>query len=143
MRAEKVVATSIASTAAVETLRVERSLRVVEKEEEGFNVYDLPHGVYGFTFAPGLREVPLYSKRPYHSFEIHKLANGEIHTIGFVSPALHDALNGKAAVEALIFPDPWEESTILVSLSDARLQPAKKAVARVDGNPFKTLVLPG
>ena len=118
MRAEKVVATSLASTAGIETLRVERGLRLIEPAEEGFNVYDLPNGVYGFTFAPGLKEVPVYGKRPYHSYEIQKLQNGEIHTIGFVTAAVFESMRGKEAVEALIFPEEWKESTVLVRVPD-------------------------
>ena len=142
MRAEKAELSNVATTAGVETLRNERKLRLVTKEEEGFNVYQLPNGVYGFTFAPGLQEVPLYSKRPFHSYEIQRLSNGEIHTIGFVTPAIAEAIKGKESTQALIFPDPFGDSTVLVSLSDKRLQPAKKAVTREDGNPFKTLVFP-
>ena len=59
MRAEKAELSNVATTAGVETLRNERKLRLVTKDEEGFNVYLLPNGVYGFTFAPGLQEVPL------------------------------------------------------------------------------------
>jgi hypothetical protein len=142
MRAEKAVLSNVATTAGVEALRVERGLRIIKAEEEGSNIYVLPNGVYGFTFAPGLQEVPVYAKRPFHSFEIQRLTNGDIHTIGFVTAALAEAINGKEPVQGLIYPDPWQDSTVLVSLPDKRLQPAKKAVTREDGNPFKTLVFP-
>jgi hypothetical protein len=142
MRAQTVIATSAASTAEVERLRSDRGLRLIHASEEGFNVYDLPGGVYGFTYAPGLREVPMYAKRPYHSFEIQRLASGEIHTLGFVTAQEQAAMNGKEAAQAMLYPDPWNESTVLVSLPDTRLQPARKAVSREEGNPFKTLVFP-
>jgi hypothetical protein len=135
--------TDTSAAAELEQLRLERKLRPLTKPEEGTDIYHLPNGVFGYTYAPGLKEVPVYSKQHYHGFEIHKLSTGEVHVVGFVTPAEKTQFeSAKTAVQAVVFPDRWKESTELISLPDSRLQPAKKAVTREDGNPFKTLVSP-
>lgn len=131
------------AAAGLEQLRSERKLRPLTKAEEGWDIHNLPNGLFGFTYAPGLKEVPVYSKQHYHGFEIQRLANGEIHVVGFVTAGEKAQFAAaKQAVQAVVYPDRWNESTELVSLSTARLQPAKKAVTREDGNPFRTLVYP-
>lgn len=128
----------------IEQLRSERGLRALTSQEEGTDIYHLPNGVFGFTYAPGLKEVPVYSKQHYHGFEIHRLANGEVHVVGYVTPDESTKISSsKEAAQAVVFPEPWEKSTELISLAGSRLQPAKKAVTREDGNPFRTLVFPG
>ena len=135
--------TETTSAADLEELRSERRLRALTKEEEGSDIYHLPDGVYGFTYAPGLKEVPVYSKRHYGVFEIERLTNGEIHIVGFVTPTEKAQLGAATtAVQIVIFPASWDDSTELITLADRRLQPAKKAVTREDGNPFRTLVFP-
>jgi len=128
----------------LEQLRSDHRVRVVNKEEEGSNIYRLPDGVYGFTYAPGLKEVPVYAKPHYQIFEVHRLTGGSVHLIGFVTPDVKAKIDGaKEAIQVAIYPDRWEGATELVSIADSRLQPAKKAVTREDGNPFRTLVFPG
>lgn len=136
--------TATGAESELEQLRSERQLRLPTKEEEGTNVFHLNAGVFGFTYAPGLKEVPVFAKRHYHGFEVHRLASGEVHLVGFVTPEEKAKITGsKETVQAVIYPEPWEKSTELISVADARLQPAKKAVTREDGNPFRTLVGPG
>lgn len=127
----------------LEQLRSERQLRPPTKEEEGTSIFHLKDGLFGFTYAPGLKEIPIFAKQHYHGFEIHRLTSGEVHVLGFVTPEEKLKLTGtKETVQAVLFPEPWEKSTELVSLAETRLQPAKKAVTREDGNPFRTLVYP-
>ena len=135
--------TETTSAADLEHLRSERRLRALTKEEEGSDIYRLPDGVYGFTYAPGLKEVPIYSKRHYGVFEMQRLANGEVHMVGFVTPAEKAQLGvATTALQIVIFPASWGDSTELIALAGHRLQPAKKAVTREDGNPLRTLVFP-
>ena len=136
--------TAAGAASASEQLRSERRLRPVSREEEGSSVFHLPDGVFGFTFAPGLKEVPVFAKRALHGFEIHRLTGGEVHLIGFVTPGAKAAIDGsgKETVQTVIYPEAWEQSTALVSIHETRLHPAKKAVTREDGNPFRTLVYP-
>ena len=135
--------TETTSAADLEQLRSERRLRALTKEEEGSDIYLLPDGLYGFTYAPGLKEVPVYSKRHYGAFEIQRLNNGEVHIAGYVTPAEKAQIGtSPTAVQIVIFPASWGTSTELITLPDRRMQPAKKAVTREDGNPFRTLVFP-
>src|SRR5882724_11662137 len=114
-------------TPELEQLRSEHRVRLVNKDEEGFNIYHLPDGVYGFTYAPGLKEVPVYSKPHYQIFEIHKVSGGGVHLVGFVTPEIKTKIEGaKEAVQAAVYPDRFEAATELVSIADSRLQPAKK-----------------
>jgi hypothetical protein len=137
------IAPDIIAGPELEKLRASRGLRALTKDEEGWNIYDLKNAVFGFTYAPGLKEVPVYSKQHYHGFEVQRLSNGEIHLIGFVTPDLKAKMaEPTGTVQAAVFPQPWEESTELVSIADSRMQPAKKAVTREDGNPFRTLIFP-
>jgi len=135
--------TDAGTAAELAQFRAERKLRALTKPEEGSDVYHLPNGVFGFTYAPGLKEVPIYSVQHYHGFEIHKLENGQVHVVGFVTPEEKAQMDSAPqAVKIVIFPERWEASTALVSVADTRLQPAKKSVTREDGNPFRTLVFP-
>ena len=125
----------------VERLRAERSLRGVESKEDGFDIQHLPNGIFGFTYSAGQKEMPVFGKKPVRCFEIHKLADGAVHIIGFVKPETMARIEAhKEAVEAMIYPDTFQDSTVLVSIDLEKMQPAKKALTREDGNPFKTLV---
>ena len=124
-----------------EALRAERGLRVVASDEEGTDVFRLPDGVYGFTYAPAYKEMPIFAEKRLHAFEVQRLKDGSVHLIGFVTPEMSEKILAKAAmVEAVLYPDSYPGSTALVSLNVDDMQPAKKALAREDGNPLKTLV---
>ncbi|BDC52540.1 hypothetical protein F183_A48550 [Bryobacterales bacterium F-183] len=128
-------------TLTAEALRASRSLRNLTREEEGTDVFLLPGGIYGFTFSPGQKEMPIYAKQPYQSFEVHHLKDGSTHLLGFVDAGVKSKLESKAgAVEAALYPSPFGSSTELVSIDIKDLQPAKKAISREDGNPLKTLI---
>lgn len=129
------------SQASAEDLRKERGLRIVSDQEAGTDAFQLPNGVYGFTYSPAFEEMPLFAKKPYHSFEVHRLNDGRIHLLGFVTPETKEKIQSKAGmVEASVYPDSYGTSTALVSIDVADLKPAKKAITREDGNPMKTLV---
>lgn len=127
--------------ATAESLRADRKLRALTKEEDGADMFLLPDGIFGFTYSPAQKEMPVYGKQPFHCFEAHRLHDGSIHMVGFVSPETKARIDGKAGtVEAVLYPAPFGPATALVSLDIANMQPAKKAVTREDGNPLKTLV---
>jgi hypothetical protein len=81
----RVVYSDTKATADQETLRAVHRVRLVADAEEGTGVNALPAGVYGFTYSPGLPNAPLFAARRYRSFEIHKLASGDVFVIGFVT----------------------------------------------------------
>jgi len=120
----------------LEALRASHKVRELKPEEEGSAAAALPAGVYGFTYAPGQPEVPLFSRHNYHSFEVHKLADGAEYLIGFVTPAeATDVAAGKEGAAIRLFPAPWENSQSLVSVPAAGIT-APKRMPREDGNPF-------
>ena len=131
------------SEVSAETLRTQRGLRVVTADENGSDVFHMPNGVFGFTYSPAQREMPIYDRKPMHSFEVQRLNDGSVHMVGFVTPETRDKIQAKAGmVQAVLYPDPYQAATALVSLDVEDMQPAKKAITREDGNPLKTLVYP-
>lgn len=127
--------------ATAESLRSGRSLRALNKDEDGIDVFQLPNGVYGFTYSAAQKEMPIFTKQPFHAFEVHRLNDGSVHMVGFVTPEVKSKIEGKAGtIEAVLYPAPFESATELISIDVDDMQPAKKAVTREDGNPLKTLV---
>jgi hypothetical protein len=122
-------------------LRDSHGVRLVEAGEEGGAAERLPNGVYGFTYAPQEAAVPLFGKQSWHSFEIHKLADGALHLVGFVSPADSRFIESGEHVEATVYPDPWEEATTLVSIPMTRVVPSKRGPSREGGNGLKIELL--
>ena len=126
-----------------DALRTSRSLRPLTREEEGTDVFELPNGVFGYTYSPAQKEMPIYAKQPHNSFEVHRLKDGAVHMIGYVTPEIESKIEAKAAgVETVLYPAVYEKSTQLVSIDVINMQPAKKAISREDGNPLKTLIHP-
>jgi hypothetical protein len=120
-----------------EALRARHQVRPLQPEEEGFSIGRLPPGVYGFAYAPGQDEVPVFAGHSYHSFEIHKLADGTEFLLGFVTPDEEKALEaGQPGVAVTLYPAPWDNSQTLVSVPASRMVAPKKLLRREDGNPF-------
>ena len=120
----------------LENLRARHQVRPLAADEEGAAVANLPNGVYGFTYAPGQPEVPLFSKQNYHSFEVHKAADGTESVLGFVTQSeASDLEASKEGASFRLFPSPWENSQTLVSVPVAAIVPPKR-MPREDGNPF-------
>ncbi|HLG96997.1 MAG TPA: hypothetical protein VKX49_11855 [Bryobacteraceae bacterium] len=123
-------------SAEVEALRVTHEVRPLRPEEEGRDAALLPNGVYGFTYAPGQPEVPIFSKQHYHSFEVHKTADGTEYLIGFVTPSeASDLAASKEGASIRLFPSPWQNSQSLVSVR-VSVMVASKRMPREDGNPL-------
>jgi len=123
--------------ATVEALRLEHQVRPLNGQEEGCAIEVLSAGVYGYTCAPGFDEVPVFSKKTYHSFEVHKASDGAEHLIGFVSPREAKELEQvKQGASIHLFPDPWNDSQCLVSVPVAEIVAPKRLPPREDGNPF-------
>jgi hypothetical protein len=101
----------------MEALRARNKVRRVEDNEEGTGVDRLPRGVYGFSFSPH-QEIPLFRRKMFRSFEVHKLADGTVHLVGFVTEKEYMRLapsNGQ--VEVMLYPDPYEESMKVASVA--------------------------
>ena len=118
-----------------DALRSERGLRQLSTDEEGSRVADLAHGVYGFTWSPAFESTPLFAKKSFRNFEFHKLADGGIELVGYVTAADEERLKtGAGQIE--VYPDPWEEATHLVSIQLDRVVPSKRVPARENGCPW-------
>lgn len=104
-------------------LRAAHGVRLVSEQEDGSGLHRLPKGVYGFTYAPGPHDAPLFREGRSHNFEIHKLPDGTVQLVGFVSP--HIAARIQAAKDSLafeLFPSPSQEADTLVAVPLAGLR---------------------
>ncbi len=120
----------------LELVRDRHRVRSLKPEEEGFSIARLPNGVRGFTYAPGQPETPVFANKTYHSFEVHKTADGTEYLIGFVTPSEAQEFEaGKEGVSIKLFPDASDVSPVLVSVPVARIVPPRR-MPREDGNPF-------
>ena len=120
----------------MDALRLQHKVRPLQAHEEGCALGSLPNGVYGYSYAPGQDEVPVFSKRAFHSFEIHKAADGAQYLTGFVTAREAKELqaeNHGATIQ--LFPDPWESSDCLVSVPISRVALARR-LPREPGNPL-------
>ena len=92
-----------------EKLRVEHRLRPVTPEEEGLGVNALPNGVYGFTYSPAMENSPLYAERRFRCYETHRLQDGTVVLLGFVSDEdARKLANQTDVVEICVQPEPEE-----------------------------------
>ncbi len=125
-----------------EKLRAERKLRPLNRAEEGSAIDLLAGGVYGFTYSPGTEGVPLYSNWTFQCFEAHKLFNGSLHLLGYLSDADFQAFeSSKATTELKLYPDLYEDARKFVSVPQERVLKAKPA-SRDQGNFVSFLCLP-
>ncbi len=133
---------NVPATAAQEQLRTTHGVRVVSQAEEGESVTALPGGVYGFTYSPGTTAAPLFAVRRYRSYEAHKLANGELMLIGFVSPDV--ARQIESATEDVTFqlqPDPEPGQDVLAAIPYSRIR-RHKQVSAPNQHGFTATVMP-
>jgi hypothetical protein len=121
----------------IEALRTQHQVRALTRQEEGTAIGALSAGVYGYTCAPGFNEVPVFSKRTYHSFEVHKASDGAEYLIGFVTSQEEKDLELRKQGAAIrLFPDAWENSQCLASVPVLQILAPKRLPPREDGNPF-------
>ncbi len=119
----RVVYTNTPATVGQETLRSAHRVRIVTAEEEGGGVNALPAGVYGYTYSPGLTNAPLFATRRYRSFEIHKVPEGEVFVVGFVSAdAARELSSAPADVSVQMQAAPDEQATTLATIPYSRIR---------------------
>jgi hypothetical protein len=96
-------------------LRASHQLRALTASEDGSGVNRLPGGVFGFTYSPVEDNFPLFNDRDLRSFETHKLADGRVLLLGFLTK--EEAKSFEAATSETtihLFPEPKGEATELV-----------------------------
>ncbi len=108
-------------------LREEHGVRPLTEDEEGTGIDQLPEGVYGFTCAIGQWDAPLFRKRIFLSYEMHKLRDGSPVLIGYVSSEDAERMSRREGrVTIHLFPDRQEEATHLVSIPLFRVRRHKQ-----------------
>jgi hypothetical protein len=126
----RVVYTDTPATADQESLRTVHDVRLVALAEEGSGVNALPGGVYGFTYAPGLPNAPLFATRRYRSYEIHKLAGGDVFIVAFATRAGAAQLSSTAAdVTIQVQPEPDAQASTLVTVPYSRIRQHRQYAA--------------
>jgi hypothetical protein len=117
-----------------EALRTRHGVRAISNEEEGYDVKQLPTGIYGFTSAPAAPQMPLFIQPIVRCTEVHKTTDGEIYLIGYVEPAEAETIeSGSASVHASLYPEPRDKATALVALPMSRID-QRHPPSRENGN---------
>lgn len=108
-------------------LREEHGVRPLTEEEEGTGIDQLPEGVYGFTNAVGQWDAPLFRKRIYLSYEMHKLRDGSPVLIGYVSSEDAERMRqSTGTVTIRLFSDRQEAAPHLVHIPLERVRRHKQ-----------------
>ena len=119
----RVIYSDTKATPDQEALRQVHHVRLVTDPEEGTGVDTLRAGTYGFTYSPGLPNAPLFAVRRYRTFEIHKLASGDVFVIGFVArEAAGQMTSSTADVLVHIQPEPDASADVLVAVPYSRIR---------------------
>ncbi len=117
-----------------EALRARHQVRALTDSEEGYGVYQLPVGVYGFTYAPLRQDFPLFQTSRLKTFEVHKLADESILLIGFVNEqTARDLEDAAGEISARLFPDVREDAGRLVAVPLSRVNRIKEYSTRETG----------
>ena len=112
---------------AFEQIRKEHGLRELTDDEDGTGVDRLPGGVFGFTYSPCTENFPLFKDRDLRSYEGHKLPDGTVFLLGFLTPAEKETYDGATERVTLhLFPEPKDDADQLVSL------PLRRIVSHVE-----------
>ena len=114
-----------------ERLRSSYRLRALTPDESGTGVERLPRGVYGFTYSPAEENFPLFHDRDLRSYESHKLEDGAVILLGFLTPEERDAYEkpGKKLTIHL-FAEPLESANQLVRVPMSRVLSHVESSAR-------------
>lgn len=103
-------------------LRETHGVELISVADEGTGLDRAPCGVYGFTYAPGHVNAPLFRKRSYHSYEIHKLPNGAALIIGYVPEAVAAAIGaGREGLQFRLRPEPEQDAQTLIAIPADRV----------------------
>ncbi len=120
--------------AAREALRVAHGVHPIGPEHEGLGLDRQPNGVFGFVSAPAIAKAPLYGRPIYQWYQAHKLADGTIVMLGYVTPDVARALRASTEVtHAHVCFAPQGEATVLVSLPYNRIRSHKEHSQRSGG----------
>jgi hypothetical protein len=128
--------------AAFETLRSAHRLRALTDAEDGSGIDRLPGGVFGFTYSPAENGFPIFNDRDLRSFETHKLEDGSVYLLGFLSSEEKEVLDETREQATIhLFPEPRGKATELVRV------PLRRIVSHVEnsarrGTGFEIVIAP-
>jgi hypothetical protein len=106
----------------LERLRSQHRLRALTEDESGSGNQRLPNGVFGFTYSCPEENFPLFQNRDLRSFESHKLEDGSMFILGFLTPEEKAALEQKGGSPGIhLFPEPMGKADQLVRVPLARV----------------------
>jgi len=126
----RVVYSDTKATADQEALRTVHQVNLVADPDEGTGVNAQPNGTYGFTYSPGLANAPLFAVRRYRSFEIHKLASGDVFIIGFVTrDAAAQMTSSDGDIMVQLQPEPDDSAATLVAVPYSRIRQHRQYAA--------------
>ena len=118
----------------IQTFRARHELRPLASAEEGMPLGELPSKVFGYTYSPLNSSTPLFARRTFQCFEVHKLDEERANVVCFVTRQEADAIqSGGEIVELKLYPEPAGDSTALVEVNVARIAKAKMP-SRSNGN---------
>lgn len=107
---------------AVDAIRSAHQLRPLTEEESGDGVDNLPKGVYGFTYSPALENFPLFQARDLRCYEGHKLADGSVVLLGFLTAEDKQTFETTAEKATIhLFAEPTGDVDELVSVPMSRV----------------------
>src|SRR6185436_27843 len=125
-----------------EALRTLHQVRPLTTEEEGTGVDRLPRGVWGYTHSPAVENAPLFSRKLFYNFEVHKASDGEVYLIGFLRPDVAVIVEtNPAPLDIRLFPVPQDDAVTPVSILASRLVRNKEQSFR-DANGIELQLLP-
>jgi len=101
----------------VDEIRSARKLRPLTEDESGDGVDNLPKGVYGFTYSPALENFPLFKDRDLRCYEGHKLPDGSVVLLGFLTAKEKQTFENTAEKATIhLFAEPTGDVDELVSV---------------------------
>ncbi len=129
-------------TQELERIRSANRLRALTESESGSGVNRLPNGVYGFTYSPAEENFPLFNDRDLRSFETHKLEDGSVLLLGFLTPEENASFEKTAAGPTIhLFPEPKGNAVHLARVPLARIVRHVESSAR-KGSGLELLLRP-
>lgn len=116
-----------------ESLRKKNGVTLVDDSQDGTGLHRLPDGVYGFTYAPGMSDSPLFRKSGSRTFEIHKHGGNEF-LIGYLTADETQKLKAAPGdVELMLYPTPEGDAKNLVEVPLFRVLEHRAQVYRETG----------
>lgn len=113
-----------------EQIRASHGVRLVQPNEEGTGVNALPHGVYGYTYSPGLPNAPLFAMRRFRSYETHKLADGEVVLMAFADVKTAAQIETASSdVSVVVHSEAGQDSNVLVRIPYSRIRQHRQHAA--------------